>query len=149
MEEINKKRKSNVLERIVLSLESQAELTKRISEVREITNGMLNLSGRAIANFLIEERNSPFTSEELGRLKAKYFDDARAANWVVSEIQSAKKRGEKPDVAALLEKLQMQSVEQKPRSERLPRKREKQSRIPAAINDVQVVNGLTEDNSAV
>lgn len=116
MEEVKKRRKRNAFDRIVLSQESQNVLTKLIAEVSESSNGLLNLHGREIANFLIQSRSQSLTTKELAEIREKYFDDTKAANWMVNQIREARSQGESVDLETLIKKLRMQSVEKKQHS---------------------------------
>ena len=123
MDEVKKKRKRNAFDRIVLNPESQAALTKLIAEVSEATNGLLKLQGREIANFLIQSRSQSLSAKEISEIRAKYFDDGKAANWMMNQIREARSNGESVDLEELFKKVRMHSVEGNPRSERASKPR--------------------------
>jgi hypothetical protein len=123
MNEIKKSRKRNAFDRIVLTPETQAILAKLISEVSDTTNGLLNLHGRDVANFLIQARCHSFDSSELACLRTRYFDDVKAAKWMVNQIREARSNGDSVDLEELFKKVRMQSVETKPSAKKASRPR--------------------------
>lgn len=153
MEENKKSRKKNAFDRIVLTPETQAIISKLISEVSDATNGLLKLHGRDIANFLIQSRCQTFDSDELASLRNKYFDDAKAANWMVNQIREARSHGESVDLEELFKKVRMQSVEPNPRATKSskPRNRKTQD-APRPESEVSVMAqsaGSEVDSSAI
>ena len=136
MEEVKKKRRRNAFDRIVLTSETQDVLTRMMAEVADVTNGMVNLQGRELANFLIQTRCQPLTHNEVTDLRAKFFDDSKAATWMVNQIREARANGESVDLAELIKKLQMQSVVAKTLSRRVSKARnEKQPDAPRVENE--------------
>jgi hypothetical protein len=142
MEELKKKRRRNSFDRIVLSEETQTILAGLISEIAEATNGMVKLHGRELANFLIQTRCQSLSTDEVAQLRAKYFDEAKAANWMVSQIRSAKTRGEKVDLEELIKIIQMQSVDKKPRVNRSSKKSKMFSPDASSAGNNEVISSL-------
>jgi hypothetical protein len=123
MEEVKKKRRSNSVDRIVLSVESQA-LLKQLNEfVSNETQGMLQIPIRELANYVLQKQNPEFTESDIAELRARFSDDVKVYKWAWDQARKAKVQGQSVDHKSLQKIIQMQSVEGKPRALRVPRER--------------------------
>lgn len=123
MDEVKKKRRSNSVDRIVLSAESQA-LLKQLNEfIAKETQGMLQIPIRELANYILQKQNPQLTENDIIELRAKFSDDVKVYKWAWDQARKAKTQGQIVDHKSLQKIIQMQSVEGKPRAVRVPRER--------------------------
>lgn len=127
-------------DRIVLETKSM-EFVKSVEEqIKETFGGMIELTNKEIANFLLQTRTMPLTSGELKAVKEKYFDDVRAAQWAVQQLKAAKNAGKEVSLAEVLSKLQMPNVKEKRVSKEPKEKARKQVGDGAGATEKNVSN---------
>ena len=131
MENEFKKRRSNVGDRIVLTDATQAHLKRHCNEIAELTNGMVKIPLRDLANFLLQARSYPINATELLDLRQKYFDEVKALQWALSEMKQSRARGETVKLNEILKKVQMQSVGEKSTPTTATRKRKSIASTPS------------------
>lgn len=125
-QKVIRKRQSNP-DRIVLDAKS-LELIKSISEqIDQSFGGIIKLSHKEIANFILESRAELLSGTELKAIKEIYFDDVRAAQWALAKLKAAKDKGESLTLTEILTKIQMSIVKEKRPSKTDAAKREKQA----------------------
>ena len=105
-QKIEKKKRQFNPDRIVLEAKS-VELVKKISAQIELAfNGVIKLTNKEIANFLIQARSTELTANELRQMRELHFDEVRAAMWAVQKLKVAREKGEDITLAQIIEQIQ-------------------------------------------
>jgi len=105
-QKIEKKKRQFNPDRIVLEAKS-VELVKKISAQIELAfNGVIKLTNKEIANFLIQARSTELTANELRQMRELHFDEVRAAMWAVQKLKVAREKGEDTTLAQIIEQIQ-------------------------------------------
>ncbi len=100
-------------DRIVLE-PSSVEFVKTVAaQIEESFGGIIKLTHKEIANFILQSRTEPLNSSELAAVKDKYFDDVQAAQWALQKLKAAKESGEELSLADVLSQLQTPAVREK------------------------------------
>lgn len=113
MEQKPKRKRQINPDRIVLESASVEFVKTTAVQIEESFGGIIKLTYKEIANFLLQERTEPLTSSELSAIKDKYFDDVQAAHWALQKLKAAKESGEELSLADVLSQLQTPIVREK------------------------------------
>lgn len=100
-------------DRIVLECASVEFVRAVAAQIEESFGGIIKLTHKEIANFILQSRMGPLTSGELVAIKGKYFDDVQAAQWALQKLKAAKESGEELSLADVLSQLQTPVVREK------------------------------------
>lgn len=135
--EVKPKRKRQINpDRIVLEQDTLAVVKRIANQIEKGFGGVIKLTNKEIANFLIQSRGDELSAAELTAIKDRYFDDVRAAQWAVNRLKMAKNAGQQITLAEILSELQMPMVMDK-KTTRKP-KVEKEKRASAdGPNEIQ------------
>jgi hypothetical protein len=93
METEMKKKRDRHPDRIGLHPESMERLDKFRDELKQHIKGV-TLSRAEIANALLLFHPPSLSAEEIDRLREKYFDEVKYAQWVLRQMKEAKARGD-------------------------------------------------------
>lgn len=112
--EVKEKKKRQINpDRIVLEVESVA-LAKRINDqINDVFGGVIKLTHKEIANFLLQQRSELLSQSELKAIKDKHFDDVRAAQWAVQKLKAAKDSGQELTLGDVLSMIQSPTLKDK------------------------------------
>ena len=133
-------------DRIVLEQDTLAVIKKVTEQIENTFGGVVKLTNKEIANFLIQSRNDELSAPELSAIKDKFFDDVRAAQWAVNRLKAAKVAGQQVSLADVLNELQMPVVMEKRAPRKAKAKKEKQETsgdISSDQTNVSKANGAT------
>jgi hypothetical protein len=111
---IIKKRQINP-DRIVLEGKSLEFVRRVADQIEQSFGGIIKLTNKEIANFLLQSRSDLLSAAELKAVKDKYFDDVRAAQWAVQKLKVAKDGGQSLTLADVFGQLQTPIVKEKRR----------------------------------
>ncbi len=100
-------------DRIVLESISVEFVRAVGAQIEEAFGGIIKLTHKEIANFILQSRTESLTSSELAAVKDKYFDDVQAAQWALQKLKAAKESGEELSLADVLSQLQTPVVREK------------------------------------
>lgn len=100
-------------DRIVLECPSVEFVRAVAAQVEESFGGIIKLTHKEIANFVLQSRTELLTNGELAAIKDKYFDDVQAAQWALQKLKAAKESGEELSLADVLNQLQTPVVREK------------------------------------
>ena len=128
--------------RIVLAPATQNQIKIMAADIEQATQGMVTIPLRELANFILQVRCGPLSAEEMSELRSRYFDEMKALNWVRTQVQEARTRGESVDLAELLKKVQMQSVGENRAPHSAPRKRRSKTQLPPSTTTSDAQDGL-------
>ena len=145
---IRKKRQVNP-DRIVLEVDS-VEFIRTISvQIEQAFGGVIKLTNKEVANFVLQSRTSALSSVELKAIKDKYFDDVRAAQWAVQKLKSAKESGVELSLTEVLGQLQMpaQKEKRKPQSVKTKLKTPSTDAVRAPASG-ELTNDLSRNSSS-
>jgi len=128
MEDQQPMKKKRVIhqDRIVLEEQTLVLITQIKAQIDKAFGGLIKLTSKEIANFVLQVRLNPLTQTELELIKEKYFDDVRAAKWALQKIKTAKSGGETLSLLEVVEMLQTPFAK-KTRAPRLPKAKRKDS----------------------
>lgn len=104
-------------DRIVLDKESVELLAQISAQVEDAFGGVIKLTQKELANFVLQNRAQPLTQAELKGIKDQYFDDVRAAQWALQKLKMAKEEGRDLSLSEVMAMIQTPVV-----SEKRPRK---------------------------
>lgn len=93
-------------DRIVLECPSVEFVRGVAAQIEESFGGIIKLTHKEIANFILQSRTELLTNGELAAIKDKYFDDIQAAQWALQKLKAAKESGEELSLADVLSQLQ-------------------------------------------
>ncbi len=113
-------------DRIVLEEQSLVFMAQIQAQIDKAFGGLIKLSNKEVANFVLQVRFNLLTQAELELIKEKYFDDVRAAKWALQKLKTAKSGGEKLSLLDVVEMLQTPFAK-KARAPRLPKAKRKDS----------------------
>ena len=147
--EIKQRRKRQAhTDRIVLDNES-LEIVKRIADqVSEAFSGILKLTSKDIANFLLVKRSCPLSNLELNEIKNTFFNDLQAAQWAVDKLKEAKSAGLDLKLSDVLKKIQTPLVKEKSRSGELSKKSFKKSLDALPESTVSLAKSIDSKSTA-
>lgn len=112
--ELKTKRKRQINpDRIVLESASVETVKTIASQIENTFGGIIKLTQKEMANFLLQSRKEPLTATELMAIKDKYFDDVQAAHWALQKLKAAKESGQELTLADVLGQLQTPLVKEK------------------------------------
>ncbi len=130
-QKIEKKKRQFNPDRIVLEAKS-VELVKKISAQIELAfNGVIKLTNKEIANFLIQARSTELTANELRQMRELHFDEVRAAMWAVQKLKVAREKGEEITLAQIIEQIQTPKIKRP--SQPLKTKRASEPYVAAGV----------------
>jgi hypothetical protein len=127
--ETKPKRKRQVHpDRIVLEAKSMEIVKTMAAQLDGVFNGIVTLTSKEIANFVLQNRNEPFSKAELAAIREKHYDDVRAATIAIEKLKAAKLAGEKLTLAEVLGKMQTPFVmEKRTREDSKPRRKKSEA----------------------
>lgn len=132
-------------DRIVLEVDTLVVIKNIADQLQETFNGIVKLSNKEIANFILQSRAGLLGKAELKAIRDKYFDDVRAAQWALQRLKDAKDSGQQLSLAEILNQIQTPSAKEKPVAELSKVKRKKLGSTPTATADSRP---LDEANNA-
>lgn len=109
-------------DRIVLESPSIGFVKAVATQIEASFGGIIKLTHKEIANFILQSRTELLTNSELAAVKDKYFDNVQAAQWALRKLKTAKESGEELSLADVLSQLQTPAVREK-RKPRTPKVR--------------------------
>ena len=131
--EVKQKRKRQTYpDRIVLDPKSMDAIKTFANQLEEVFNGIVTLTSKDIANFILQNRCEVFSKTELDAIRNIHYDDVRAAMIAVERLKAAKAAGETLTLADVLGKMQTPSVTKKPAREGAKMRRKKSDATPSA-----------------
>lgn len=147
--EIKQRRKRQAhTDRILLDNES-LEIVKRIADqVSGAFSGILKLTSKDIANFLLVKRSGPLSNSELNEIKNTFFNDLQAAQWAVDKLKEAKSAGLDLKLSDVLKKIQTPLVKEKSRSGELSKKSFKKSLDALPESTVSLAKSIDSKSTA-
>ncbi len=101
--------KSEAIERVVLSAEATLKLDRWIEKITSTRQGV-DLSRRKLVNWLVMSKAENLSPTEEKEVADLYYNEVRFLKYAIKEIEEAQDRGEKVNLAELL-----QNVRIKPR----------------------------------
>lgn len=113
VEQKQKRKRQINPDRIVLESASVEFVKAVAAQIEESFGGIIKLTHKEIANFILQERTELLTGSELNAIKDKYFDDVQAAQWALQKLKAAKESGEELSLADVLSQLQTPVVREK------------------------------------
>ena len=93
-------------DRIVLDEETMTVAKRIAHQLDEAFSGIVKLKTKEIINFILQSRSHLFDKSELKAIREKHFDDVRAAQWALEQLQLAKGRGENLTLHDVLARIQ-------------------------------------------
>lgn len=126
-----KKRQFNP-DRIVLEAKSVESVKKISAQIEMAFNGVIKLTNKEIANFLIQSRSAELTATELRQLRELHFDEVRAAMWAVQKLKVARDKGEQITLAQILEQIQTPKPKRPPQPVKTKRNSEPHAALGSA-----------------
>lgn len=111
--EVEKKKRLFNPDRIVLNAESVTVLGRLREQINLAFGGMIKLSNKDLANFLIQQRSSALSEQEVLNVKSEFFDDVTAAQWVLKKLKDAKGKGEHLSLKEVIGSIQTPQVRKK------------------------------------
>lgn len=108
-------------DRIVLDGSSVDFIKSVGTQIEGAFGGIIKLTYKEIANFVLQSRAELLTSGELVKVKEKYFDEVRAAQWALQKLKEAKESGKELSLTDVLKKIQTPIVreKQKPKASKI------------------------------
>lgn len=108
------KRKRQVnSDRIVLDAAAVSFVRTVAAQVEEVFGGVIKLTTKEIANFILQSRTDALTANELKAIRDKYFDDVKALQWAMQKAKVAKAAGQQISLTDILAQIQMPVVASK------------------------------------
>lgn len=127
-------------DRIVLDRKSVEFLSQISTQVEDAFGGLIKLTQKELANFVLQNRAQSLTQAELKAIKDQYFDDVRAAQWALQKLKTAKEEGRDLSLAEVMSMIQTPVVSEKRPRKIDPEKRKKKEKHPAQL-DASEPNG--------
>lgn len=103
-------KKSEAIERVVLSAEATLKLDRWIEKITSTRQGV-DLSRRKLVNWLIMSKAENLSPTEEKEVADLYYNEVRFLKYAIKEIEEAQSRGETINLAEVLQKIRI-----KPRS---------------------------------
>lgn len=107
---IESKKKTQKIDRVVLDAESIAAIQPLQQQVNEQLGDLAQISLKDVVNFILQERVFLLTEDELNKLKSKHFDLIKALRKATSEVIKAKQNGSEIQISDVLKIIQTPGV---------------------------------------
>lgn len=122
---IESKKKTQKIDRVVLDTESIAAIQPLQQQVNEQLGDLAQISLKDVVNFILQERVFLLTEDELNKLKSKHFDLIKALRKATFEVIKAKQNGSEIHLDEVLKIIQTPGVIQNPAPKRAIKRKKK------------------------
>lgn len=140
-----RKRQANP-DRIVLDTVAVAFVKTVAAQLEEVFGGVIKLTTKEIANFILQSRTEALSTSELKEIRDKHFDDVKALQWATQKVKEAKAVGNRVSLADLLAQIQVPVAPAK-RAPRTPKA--KSEKVPGETSHTRTKTASSEAPSAL